>query len=89
MIDISAMNKAEVLAKLYNSSRAQGISFLQAREGVMSIEEAQKLLDSGETYFDYLHGKVMKVDLSGDQIDPWLYDRDNGKGAAARALGLV
>jgi hypothetical protein len=30
----------------------------------------------------------MKVDLSKDAFDPWLYDRDNGQGAAARALGL-
>lgn len=26
------------------------------------------------------------MDLSGDTLDPWLFDRDNGDGTAARAL---
>jgi hypothetical protein len=28
----------------------------------------------------------MKVDLSGDDLDPRLYDRDNGEGAAVNAI---
>jgi len=28
----------------------------------------------------------MKVDLSGDEFDPRMYDRDNGQGAALRAI---
>lgn len=88
MIDLKNMNKAEVLAKLYNASRAQGMGFLQASSAEMTVQEAQKLLDSGDGNFDYLNGRVMKIDLSGDELDPWLYDRDNGQGAAAAALGL-
>ena len=53
----------------------------------MTEAEAQELLDSGQTYFDYLKGRVMKIDLSGDsELDPRLYDRDNGAGAAERAI---
>lgn len=53
----------------------------------MSAQEAEKHLDgSGDGYFDYLKGRVMKVSISGDSLDPRLYDRDNGQGAAARAL---
>jgi hypothetical protein len=37
-------------------------------------------------YFDYLRGRVMKVDITGDELDPWGFDRDNGEGAAERAL---
>jgi len=51
----------------------------------MTTEEAASLLES-HTYFDYLKGRVMKVDLSGDELDPWLYDRDNGHGAAKRVI---
>jgi len=41
-----------------------------------------------EISFDYLHGKVMKVRFIGDSsdFDPFLYDRDNGEGAALRAV---
>ena len=88
MIDIKDMNKAEVLAKLYNASGPQGMGFLKATSNEMTTDEAQALLDSGQDYFDYLKGRVMKIDLHGDELDPWLYDRDNGQGAAAQALGL-
>jgi len=88
MIDLKNMNKAEVLAKLYNASRVQGMGVLQASTAEMTAQEVQKLLDSGDGYFDYLKGRVMKIDLSGDELDPRLYDRDNGQGAAAAALGL-
>lgn len=84
-IDISKLSKPEVLAALYNNSRVQGMGRLQAKPGIMTAHEAESLLKEG-TYFDYLYGKVMKVDLSKDTLAPWLYDRDNGAGAAARAL---
>jgi hypothetical protein len=32
----------------------------------------------GRLHFDYLYGRPLKVDLSGDGVDPWGYDRDNG-----------
>lgn len=87
MIDISEMNKAKVLAKLYNASKPLGMGILHFTPEDMTIAEAESLLKRG-SYFDYLKGRVMKVDLSGDTLDPRLYDRDNGQGAAARALGV-
>lgn len=39
--------------------------------------------------FDYVKGRVMKVDLNGDEFDPWAYDRDNGAGAAAEAIASI
>lgn len=41
---------------------------------------------SKSTYFDYLNGKVLKVDLSTDELDTFLYNRDNGPDAAEKAL---
>jgi hypothetical protein len=85
-MDIKGISKAKILAALYNASRPQGMGFLQAKNGDMSESEAQKLLDDGHTYFDYLHGRVMKIDLSGDELRTALYDRDNGQGAAEDAI---
>lgn len=85
-INIKGINKAEVLAALYNNSRVQGMGALQARDGLMSKEDAETMIEKSGLHFDYLHGKIMKVDLKGDDFDPWLYDRDNGDGAASRAL---
>jgi len=73
------------LAALYNASKPQGMGFMHYDPTPMSVEQAEKLLNQG-TYFDYLMGRVMKIDLSGDTLEPWLYDRDNGEGAAQKAL---
>jgi hypothetical protein len=88
VIDISKLDKAEVLRKLFNRSKPQGLGFLHYTQTNMSSEKAQELLDEGHTYFDYVQGRVMKVDLSGDEFNEALYDRDNGPGAAKAALGL-
>ena len=85
MIDISKLDKAEVLVALYNNARPQGMGFLHFNPKDMTKTEAVILLKE-DTYFDYVAGRVMKVDLSKDEFDPGLYDRDNGEGAAARAL---
>ena len=76
-MNIKDKNKAAILAALYNSSKVQGMGWLQAKSGQMTEHEAADLLKE-QTHFDYLHGKVMKIDLSGDELNPRLYDRDNG-----------
>ncbi len=88
MIDLKGLDKAEVLAALYNNSKVQGLGVLQARPGNMTTEQARHLLsdDRPRKYFDYLYGSVMKIDLTGDELNPSGYDRDLGEGAAARAI---
>lgn len=92
-IDISKADKAAVLAALYNASRPQGLGFLKAIPGDMSLDQAREALGYGDDlrefsdskiqgfprpgYFDYLHGRPLKIDLSKDVFDTWLYDRDN------------
>lgn len=85
MIPLFGLDKAEVLMRLYNASKPQGMGILHSSIEPMSIEEARELL-KGRTYFDYLSGRIMKVDLSGYYLDETLYDRDNGEGAALDAI---
>lgn len=91
MIDISGMDKGEVLAALYNASKPQGMGFLHFDPKPMTAEEGRALIEETKprNSFDYLKGRVMKVNLGGDQLDPWGFDRDNGEGAASRALAKV
>ena len=89
MISIKDLNKAEVLKALYDRSHEQGMGFLQAvPKGYVTVQHCEQLLKN-QTYFDYLYGRVMKVDLSGDEFNECLYDRDNGPGAALRAVESV
>lgn len=86
MIDIAGLDKAEVLAALYNRARPLGLGHLQYEPSDMTKEQAAKLLESS-TYFDYVKGRVMKINLkSDDQFSPSLYDRDNGTGAAESVI---
>jgi hypothetical protein len=92
-IDISGLDKAAVVAALYNRSKPLGMGFMHYDPEPMTAEQASKIIKAGGThmpnnplYFDYLQGRVMKVDLSGDAFDAWLYDRDNGQGAAREVI---
>ena len=87
-IDISKLDKAAVLAALYNASRPLGMGFLHFTPEDMTHDEAAELLkQAGEwPYFDYVQGRVMKIDLNSDMLNTELYDRDNGAGAGAAAI---
>ena len=100
-VNIAGIDKAELLAALYNNARPLGMGFLRAGTADMTTEEARKLLDDGddhardfptvakrgrEMYFDYVHGRPLKVDLSGDEMRTDLYDRDQGGGKARRVV---
>lgn len=84
-IDLKGLDKAAVLAALYNASKPQGMGFLHYDPTPMTVEQAQELLER-TTDFDYLMGRVMKINLGGDTLNTWGYDRDNGEGAAAKAI---
>lgn len=96
MVNIKGMDKAEVLLALWQASQMQGMSFLGfLASGELTLEQAQWEVQERKhigfdgkdsIYFDYLNGKVMKVDLGQDEFDSRLYDRDNGEGAAQRAI---
>jgi hypothetical protein len=86
MIDITGLSKGAVLAALYNDSDSLGMGRLG--NGVKWLTEADgdEHIKQLGMRFDYLYGRVMKVDLSGDSFDPRLYDRDLGEGSAARVI---
>lgn len=112
MINIKGLNKAAVLAALYNASSPRGMGFMRAHEGDMTVEQAQKMIDDNRAdpvvaeqtdsplylpridpatgnirypgnalKFDYVLGRPLKVDLSEDEFQEYLYDRDNPPGA--------
>lgn len=88
-ISIEGIDKAELLAALYNHSRPLGMGILNYDPKDMTKEEAKEILDTSRTDFDYLKGRVMKVNIKGDELRTDLYNRDNGQGAAeAIVIGL-
>lgn len=87
-IDISKIDKATLLAALYNNSKPLGMGILHFDPKPMTKEEAEEILKEGFD-FDYLKGRVMKVNLDGDMMRVDLYDRDNGEGAAEKVISKL
>ena len=87
-MNISGLDKAEVLAALYNGSRQQGMGFMHARgaEGITVEQAREEIANNPSMYFDYLHRRVMKIGLGRDELQTALYNRDNGPGAAERII---
>lgn len=88
-INISMLDKADVLRVLYDNARTQstGVPPLRIMEP-MTKETASKLLLK-RNYFDYVNGRVLKVNLSNIMLDTFLYNRDNGQEAAEKAIATL
>lgn len=90
-VSIKGLDKAEVLLALWRGSHAQGLSFLGMIDaGSLDIEKAKHCIEEakahGRLYFDYLNGHVIKCDITDDEFDPRLYDRDCGEGRAEEVI---
>ncbi len=88
-MNISHLSKAKVLAALYNGARAPIMGFMRFDPRPMLIEEAQDLFNKGQTKFDYINGRSMKVDFIEDELNTGLYNRDNGEGAAEAIIEVL
>lgn len=88
IIDISKKDKAAVFKALYDFAHPKGMGVFFNKPGDISIEQAREIV-AQTMDFDYVGGRVMKVNISGDSFDSWLYDRDNGKGRAKKAIDTV
>ena len=85
-INIENLDKADVLVALYNNARQQGLGLLNKNgQQQMTKVDATELLRS-QKYFDYVNGRVLKVNLATNTLETALYNRDNGENAAEIAL---
>lgn len=90
-ISIKGLDKADVLAALFNHSKQQGLGLLDlSGKSNLTADDARKeLAQNPDGYFDYLRGRVLKVKIAGESFDPRLYDRDNGHGTAQQAIDSI
>jgi hypothetical protein len=84
--NITGLDKVAVLHALWSASR---VAAFFAGAPPPPFHAAQALTAVHEDYIDYFQGRVIKMDLRGDAIAPRLYDRDNGAGAAERAVATL
>ena len=100
LVDIKGLDKAAVMAALFNASAPQGYGFLQADLGpqVLSAQDAQNMVDAApapkiigrddmRTFeLDYVLGRPLKVRLAGDEFDPSRFDEVNGGPGSAQKV---
>ena len=78
MISIEGIDKIDLLYSLwYNQKPAIFFSLYDIEASVFDKKLARNAICN---YIDYFCGRCIKCDLSGDEVDPYLYDRDAGTG---------
>jgi hypothetical protein len=87
-IDITGIPKGKVFATLYNHATVKSLHFLKITSKEITQEEADTLLEK-QTYFDYINGRVIKMDFSTNSLDTRLYNRDNGPDAAEKVISAL
>lgn len=93
-IPIQNMDRAEVLATLFNAAKIDDTTqpFAELDRETMTVEEARAILiDMAETpgrnqYVGAIRGRVISCHLGKDYIRPHRYDEANGTDAALTAL---
>lgn len=90
-------NRAQVMGMGFLQRRAEPMTVEQA-QALLDGRDAEtdyggsKAQDRGPNkpaYFDYVYGKPLKVSIDGKTLRAYLYDRDQGDGAAQRAVDAI
>jgi hypothetical protein len=87
-IDISGLDRVQLLRHLWEKSKVAGF-FGMYGGPTPSFGSERRPEDAVSGYIDYFCGRVIKTDLRDDEINPYLYDRDNGKGAFQRVVDTM
>jgi len=88
-IDISGLDKVELLRRLYERSQPAAFFRMSGMSPPSFGTDEPAPHVAVTKYIDYYSGRVIKTDLSKDTIDPYLFDRDNGKGAFAEVVSKM
>ncbi len=90
-ICIANLDKAQVLAALYNEAKQNQSGFQEGyRSGKISANKAELIIQEGGTLqFATLLDKNLHVDISGNYFSPEKYEECNGIFSAQRAIDEI
>ena len=91
-IDITGLDKAELLTALWYGARNLIVIFSYATGRVEFLDMRQnavEFLSRRNNYIDYYNGRSIKTDFSRDLVDPYFYDRESGQGEFARIVAIL
>ena len=86
-ISIKGIDKVQLLKKLWQGQIPADYFAMRGIRGPVFNEETAK--EAVKKHIDYFCGRAIKTNLSGDEIDPYLYDRDAGQGKFAQIVDAM
>ena len=86
-ISIKGLDKVELLKNIWQGQIPAGYFAMSGIRGPVFNEETAK--EAVKKHIDYFCGRAIKTNLSGDEIDPYLYDRDAGQGKFAQIVDAM
>ncbi len=88
-VDISGIDKKELLQALYTHAEPKGYGWYHyISDHVLPDEERESILAKGDR-IDYLHGRGMKIDISDDSVDTSVYNEYNGERSAEMIIASL
>ena len=76
-ISIKGLDKVDLLERLWSNRKPASFFRFSGIDSPSFDKSQSKLAIKG--YIDYFCGRCIKIDISGDEADYRLYDRDCGK----------
>lgn len=86
-ISIRDLDKPQLLFELWKNSPVA--HFYVNFPSLAPKFDAKKAVIAVDTYIDYFEGRCIKTDLSQDEVNPAMYDRDAGEGAFAKIVAKM
>jgi hypothetical protein len=89
-MDISMFNTDDLKLVLFFSLINKSVSKTQFNTSETGLDDYKLALTAVKKgYIDRFNGRVFKSNISGDTFNTYLYNRDNGAGAAERIVESI
>lgn len=85
-VNVAGLDRAAVLAALYNNSSAPGLAALHEGPDQITADQARERMAGGETGYNYFWGRYLKVEFEGDLMEGGFYDNFIGSAGSAERV---
>ena len=87
MISIKGLCKITILKKMWERTNIATFILIHGTRAPSFDEKSAEKAVTG--YIDYFCGRPIKIDLSKDEVNPRLYDRDAGQGTFEQIISEI
>ncbi len=90
LVDIRNIDKAKLLAGLYNRAKfGKIVDQFCLPKGGMSVQQAREIIAELGLVFDYLGDQALKVNIAGERFDSWGFNWNRRPQAAQTVVATL